>query len=37
LPWYSTNGHLEEHGKITLLLEVLTNERTEEEELHPRV
>ena len=34
--WHSINGHLEEHGKITQLLEV-THERTEKKNLHPGI
>jgi hypothetical protein len=36
LTWHSTNGHLEEHGKITQQMEV-SHERTEQKSLHPGV
>ena len=36
LIWHSTNGHLEEHGKISQLLEV-SHDRTEQKNLYPGV
>ncbi len=34
--WHSTNGHLEEHGKITQHMEV-SHDRTEQKDLYPGV
>ena len=36
LIWHSTNGHLEEHGKITQHMEV-SHDRTEQKDLYPGV